>query len=606
MKKSFIYIAALTLIAACNKAESPVVSQESDIITAQIEQETSTRTYMDVNNNIRWSEGDQVIAFMKSSYGHKYQLISSFAGKTYADFSIVSSGGGNLSAGTEWDHNIVYYPYADAIEAAKSGSNYTLDVVLPSEQTYAAESFGSGSMAMVAVSENNNITFRNVLGGMKLQLRGTQKVKSIKLEGKNNEKLSGAATVIAYTDETKPAITMASGASTSVTLDCGSGVQLNESKATEFIIALPPVLFNKGFTVTVTDTESKTYTVETDKANTVLRSSILNMPAFKLGETPDSETPEDAVDMIVFDLDKLTVLPGTTYALTVDFEPFDASDKTLVWNSSNPSVASVDASGVVKAQADGTSTITAVAVGGASASCTVKVVSCTVPTADYIDEYGVNHGKGIAVGNIVWAPVNCGYKAATSESKGFPYGKLYQWGRKYGQGYNNDESVPELVEGPVMPSVAQSEENKDKFYYVSQSPYDWNKVKNDELWNSGTESAPVKTKYDPCPEGWRVPTYAELAKLNKNYSSWTTSEGQNGRYFTGDYTCLDKAPQVFFPAAGLRSDDDGDAYGRGGNGYYWSSRPDYANANRIYFYSSSVGMGYNNRANGYPVRCVQE
>ena len=157
-----------------------------------------------------------------------------------------------------------------------------------------------------------------------------------------------------------------------------------------------------------------------------------------------------------------------------------------------------------------------------------------------------------------------------------------------------------------MPSVAQSEENKDKFYYVSQSPYDWNKVKNDELWNSGTESAPVKTKYDPCPEGWRVPTYAELAKLNKNYSSWTTSEGQNGRYFTGDYTCLDKAPQVFFPAAGLRSDDDGDAYGRGGNGYYWSSRPDYANANRIYFYSSSVGMGYNNRANGYPVRCVQE
>ena len=434
MKKSFIYLAALTLIAACNKAESPVVSQDADIITAQIEQETSTRTYMDVNNNIRWSEGDQVIAFMKSSYGHKYQLISSFAGKTYADFSIVSSGGGNLSAGTEWDHNIVYYPYADAIEAAKSGSNYTLDVVLPSEQTYAAESFGSGSMAMVAVSENNNITFRNVLGGMKLQLRGTQKVKSIKLEGKNNEKLSGAATVIAYTDETKPAITMASGASTSVTLDCGSGVQLNESKATEFIIALPPVLFNKGFTVTVTDTESKTYTVETDKANTVLRSSILNMPAFKLGETPDSETPEDAVDMIVFDLDKLTVLPGTTYALTVDFEPFDASDKTLVWNSSNPSVASVDASGVVKAQADGTSTITAVAVGGASASCTVKVVSCTVPTADYIDEYGVNHGKGIAVGNIVWAPVNCGYKAATSESKGFPYGKLYQWGRKYGQG----------------------------------------------------------------------------------------------------------------------------------------------------------------------------
>jgi hypothetical protein len=68
-------------------------------------------------------------------------------------------------------------------------------------------------MAMVAVSENDNITFCNVLGGMKLQLRGTPKIKSIKLVGKNNEKLSGAATVTAYTDETKPTITMASGAS---------------------------------------------------------------------------------------------------------------------------------------------------------------------------------------------------------------------------------------------------------------------------------------------------------------------------------------------------------------------------------------------------------
>ena len=611
MKKSFIYIAALTLIAACNKPESPVPSQDSEIITAQIEQETATKTYMDANNNIRWSEGDQVIAFMKSSYGHKYQLISSFTGKTYADFSLVSTSSGNLSAGTEWDHNIVYYPYSTSIEAAKSGSNYTLDVILPSEQTYAAESFGNASMAMVAVSEDNNITFKNVLGGMKLQLRGTQTVKSIKLQGKNNEKLSGPATVTAYTDETKPAITMASNASTSVTLNCGSGVQLNESTATEFIIALPPVLFGSGFTITVTDSENQTYTVGTDKANTVLRSSILSMPAFKLGETPDSGSPDNAVDMIVFDLDELTVVPETTYALAVDFEPFDAQDKTLVWNSSDPSVASVDASGVIKALADGTSTITAVAVGGATATCAVTVISCTAtPSVDY-EVDGVNYGKGIAIGDVVWAPVNCGYEAPTDTYKGYPYGKLYQWGRPYGQGYNNNDasypSVDNLVEGPVMPSVGQAEENKDKFYYVSVSPYDWSKVQKDDLWNSGTESAPVKTKNDPCPDGWRVPTYAELDKLNGNYSSWITVGGQKGRYFSGDYTYLDNAPQVFFPAAGCRKSRDDNAYYRGGSGYYWSSRPlnDYAYG--LNFDSGGVSTSdLNNRASGYSVRCVQE
>ena len=613
MKKNIL--SALAICAAllgCQKNEISEPSFSGVDLHATIEDDASTKTVMDENNNIRWSEEDQVVAFMKTSLGLRYQIKKEYIGKTSGYFSQVSSGSSSdIGAGTEWDHNVVYYPYSDAVEAEKSGDDYALNVILPSEQTYAAESFGNGSMAMVAVSENNNITFRNILGGMKLQLRGTQKVKSIKLEGKNNEKLSGAATVTAYTDETKPAITMASGASTSVTLDCGSGVQLNESTSIEFIIALPPVLFSRGFTVTVTDADSKTYTVETDKANTVLRSSILNMPAFKLGETPDSETPENAVDMIVFDIDKLTVVPGTTYALTVDFEPFDAPDKTLVWNSSNPSVASVDASGVVKAQADGTSTITAVAVGGANATCTVKVISCIAPTADYIDEYGVNHGKGIAVGNTVWAPVNCGYKAATSESKGFPYGKLYQWGRKYGQGYftSYDASVPEIVEGPISAINGQKDIYSNTFFTASESPNDWTSPQDDNLWNSGTAANPVKTEYDPCPEGWRVPTYAELGRLNNSYSSFMTVGDQKGRYFCGDYTYLDNAPQVFFPAAGRRNyydGSDGSAGSRGDRGGYWSSRPGSGSAYCLYFLSSFVNMKLNSRAYGYSVRCVQD
>ena len=605
MKKSFIYIAALTLIAACNKVESPAPSQGSDIITAQIEQETATKTYMDASNNIRWSEGDQIVGFMKSSLGLKYEIASSSVGKTSAHFDKVGGNGGGLDAGTEWDHNVVYYPYSDAIEAAKSGSNYVLDVVLPSEQTYAAESFGNGSMTMVAVSENNNITFRNVLGGMKLHLRGTQKVKSITLQGNNNEKLSGAATVTAYADETKPAITMASGASTSVTLNCGAGVQLNESKATEFIIALPPVLFSKGFTVKVTDTESNTYTVGTDKTNTVIRSSLLVMPAFKLGEAPDQSEPDNAVDMILFDFDDLTVVPGLSYTLSVEFEPYNAPDKTLVWNSSNPAVASVASDGTVTALSEGSATITAVAVGGATATCDVTVKSCASATVDY-EVDGINYGKGVQIGSTVWAPVNCGYHKTD-----YPYGKLYQWGRKYGQGYNySDASYPSgdnLVEGPVMPSVGQAEENQDKFYYVPSSPYDWSKVQNDQMWNSGTESSPIKTSYDPCPEGWRVPTYAELDQLRRNRSSWTTSESQKGYYFSGEYTTIDGNPQVFFPAAGGRYNTDAIANLRGDSGCCWSSGPYNDNACYLYFGSSNVLMrNSGDRAYGFSVRCVQE
>ena len=610
MKKSFIYIAALSLLAACNKVESPAPSQNSDLITAQIEQETAAKTYMDANNNIRWSSGDRIVGFMKSSLGLKYQILSSSVGKTSASFENISGSNGNINAGTEWDHNVVYYPYSDVVEAEKSGSNYSLSVILPTEQTYASESFGNGAMAMVAVSESNNITFRNVLGGMKLQLKGTQKVTSIKLEGKNSEKLSGAATVTAYTDETKPAITMASGASASVTLNCGSGVQLSESSATEFIIALPPVLFTKGFKVTVTDTDSKTYTVETDKANTVLRSSLLAMPAVKLDSAeggPDAGDEETIpVDKVTVSTTSLTLTTKFSYTLTAKVTPIDATDQSVAWSSDNTSVVTVDQSGVITTLSSGIANITA-EVGGVTGTCKITVIAPTaVATADYVDEYGVNHGKGTVIGGTVWAPVNCGYKAATSDSKGFPYGKLYQWGRRYGQELSNaDESVPEISEGPISVTNGQKDTYANTFFIVSESPYDWTFPQNDQLWNSGTEANPKKTDYDPCPKGWRVPTYAELVALSRFNSFWTTVAGQEGRYFSGDYTCLEGAPQVFFPAAGDRDYSDGDASFRSSYGRYWSSSPSGYRAYCLNFGSGGDAVNIYERAAGYSVRCVQ-
>ena len=532
MKKNIL--SALAICAAllgCQKNEISETRPSGVELHATIEDDASTKTVMDENNNIRWSEGDQIIAFMKSSYGHKYQVKSSFIGETYADFSKVSSSNGDdLSAGMDWEHIVAYYPYAESIKCAKSGNNYALNVILPSEQTYAAESFGNGFFPMVAVSENNNITFKNVLGGIKLQLKGTQKVKSIRLEGKNNEKLSGAAVVTAYTDgETKPAITMGSGASTSVTLDCGSGVQLNESKATEFIISLPPVLFSKGFTMTVIDDAGNEQTFETDKENSVLRSSLLVMPEVALDKVPQ--------------------------------------------------------------------------------------------TGDYIDEYGVNHGPGVKIGETVWAPVNCGYHETD-----FKYGKLYQWGRKYGQGYSgefwdwsfdssfdytystySDSTISENIPASVSLSEVQSQHNENKFYYMVNSPWDWCSPPNATLWNSGTEMNPMKTEYDPCPLGWRIPTYAEIEKLCMNYSSFTCDDKDRpGRWFTGSTSYTATVSQLFLPAAGLLYCRDGGSCNRGIYGYYWSSRPSIMEAYEFCFHSSynpSVGTSY--RALGLSVRCVQ-
>ena len=523
MKKFFSAIfSAVVLFAACQKNEIAEPSRDGQVLYATIEDWSSTRTVMDEDNNIRWSEGDQIVAFVNSTLGLKYQVTASSVGQTSASFDEV--GGGGLNAGTELDHIIAYYPYSSAVKVAKSGTDYALEVVLPSDQTYAHESFGNGSFPMVAVSQTNNITFRNVFGGMKLQLKGTARIASIKVEGKNNEKLSGKASVTAYTDGSKPSIAMADDASASAVLNCGTGVQLDESTATEFIISLPPTVFTKGFTITVTDINGATQVIETSKSNTVFRSSLLVMPV-----------------------------------VTVE-------------------------------------------------------IATTPQEGDYIDEYGINHGQGIEIDGVVWAPVNCGYHATD-----FKYGKLYQWGRKYGQGYDgsiydiNGDAIEKLNKttiieyGGVAAIVGNDVNNSNVFFAgVYQYNYDWAVLKEYKLWNIGTEENPVKTEYDPCPSGWRVPTEDELNGLLQNHSAWVSEFGCPGYWVSGSTTYAETAPQLFLLAAGYRDYGSGSAYGYGLTGEYWSSSPAYRYG-RSFLISDDLIKVYNSAyASGESVRCVQD
>jgi hypothetical protein len=87
------------------------------------------------------------------------------------------------------------------VECEKYESDYNLFLTLPSEQFFSHDSFGNSSFPMAAVSETTDLSFQNICGGIKLQLKGTCKVASIKVEGKNGEKLSGNASLIVYTDE---------------------------------------------------------------------------------------------------------------------------------------------------------------------------------------------------------------------------------------------------------------------------------------------------------------------------------------------------------------------------------------------------------------------
>lgn len=293
------------------------------------------------------------------------------------------------------------------------------------------------------------------------------------------------------------------------------------------------------------------------------------------------------------------------------YMPSDATELTFRWVSNAPEVATVDQDGKVTAVSKGKAKIT-VASGNAKAYCDVTVLAEHIK---YVDEYGIDHGYGVRLGEIIWAPVNCGYHA-----EDFPYGKLYQWGRKYGQGLGApyDKGTVTIIDGitsgGVSLSVGQSSDNADKFF---TGKGDWLADSKDNLWNTGTESSPKKSDFDPCPEGWRVPVDSELTELAKNYSDPVTSDdGQRGRYFSGVHIYTESAPKVFLPVLSYRT-HTGSLHASIYNGWYWSASPR-ANSNAycMDFYAEPYedsspdvypSRGSNvGRVAGYSVRCVQE
>jgi len=91
----------------------------------------------------------------------------------------------------------------------------------------------------------------------------------------------------------------------------------------------------------------------------------------------------------------LTLIKGGTEALTVSFQPTNATNKNVTWNSDAPGIATV-VDGTVIAVAAGTATITVTtAKGNKTASCTVTVIDPATYFGTYTATYMSNSNKSI-------------------------------------------------------------------------------------------------------------------------------------------------------------------------------------------------------------------
>ncbi len=134
-------------------------------------------------------------------------------------------------------------------------------------------------------------------------------------------------------------------------------------------------------------------------------------------------------------------------------------------------------------------------------------------------------------------------------------------------------------------------------------------------WTSGTSSASSWSNGYPCPEGWRLPTQAEVKALDAAGSVWRAGGAKGnavaGRFYgPGASTCSLPAPTdcIFLPATGFRNDADGSPTEHGAGAIYWGNPDEGLSSGAKYSFTNTNSQPVNTsgkKVAGLAVRCVK-
>ncbi len=373
---------------------------------------------------------------------------------------------------------------------------------------------------MVAAADDpgDHLVFKSAVGWLKLQLKGTQKVKSITLTAQIENIIAGTTDDIDVENlDGEPTTSHVDGDSPNYnyrTLNIEAPyAQLNTSTATSFYITLPPCTMSKGFTLTIRFAEGTSQTITTTAQEyQIKRNTVLKLPERTVGYTYSNLSSAGTANCYVVQ--------------SAGYKKFNASVK-------GNSMESVGSPLSAKVLWESFNTHTAPSPGD------------LVTNVTYLDGYVffrvpfTNKGNAViavydgenGTGNILWSwhiwvtdldglttPVDLTAYApglrlmvaslGAMEMAGVPL--YYQWGRKDPFYRYATYNVAEFIEGTVHPtssyggsiSVANSIKYPTSYYYAAPVYYwdnDLTPAERINLWKEDT-----KTIYDPCPYGWKV------------------------------------------------------------------------------------------------------
>ncbi len=195
-------------------------------------------------------------------------------------------------------------------------------------------------------------------------------------------------------------------------------------------------------------------------------------------------------------------------------------------------------------------------------------------------------------------------------------GLLYQWGRK--DPFLGSSAIGEskcaastlvwpsaVVSSAVTGTIDYTIQHPSTFISANNNNYDWHYTGDSHSDDTRWES--VKTIYDPCPAGWRVPDggYKGLWST-AGFTDTAFDHVNNGILFELPFC----KPSAWYPAGGYMHKYGGSLYYTGSYGCYWSVTSISIQSSGIcclYFNGKDVNpVQGGDKSYGYSVRCLKE
>ncbi len=332
MKKTELLLGLALLTVSCARENDEIPTPLREPRTFEVAME-ETRVHLDWEGDTPrtvWTQNDAVSVFDETTDNQKfnYQGEETVRGRLVAENADPALTGESL-AGSIY----AAYPYAsvDCIRwdaPANPSGLPSVRFIAPAVQHYRVNSFGTGANLMIAreTAGANELHFQNLCGYLGLRVLGNRKIGKITLTRDDGSFLAGSFEGLYREEMTTPVgyYNSSEACSSTLTLDCGDGVQLNEREATVFIFAIPVESISsaavelpmqiQGFTVKLYDTDGGIMTQTTAKSVSIRRNTLQYMAPFAYQAT-EGELEAPAVRYEIGDIHYVNGVPGIVFEI---------------------------------------------------------------------------------------------------------------------------------------------------------------------------------------------------------------------------------------------------------------------------------------------------